>query len=461
VIENRSVPSRSIQTLVGLILVLALGGLLVASLSRAGRPRAAFEPLVPAKLERPQDLRGRITVWSWNIAAKSLMSIVPEFRKRYPNIEMNVEMTGAQVQTRLLLSLSAGTGAPDITQLQSHEAPRYTATGRLTDLTAVAAKYKDAFPAASWSNCVHEGKVYAIPWDIGPCAVFYKREIFAKYQIDPERIETWDDFVQTGKQILQKSGGRTKMLPLSHANLALFYEILLQQVEGQVFDDEGRIAVASDKSRRVVELIRRMLDAGICANINEFSHEWMAALNNEFIATYPGAVWLGGTIKDTTGVYGEGKAQWGVCRLPAIEPGGLRTSNRGGSVLAIPDQCPNKEAAWAFIEYALCTREGQIAQYANFDLFPAYLPALQDPFFQQPDPFYGGQQARALFAAGVNGIPVLNRTRNWVEAQNYMGQTLTAWAARGLDTGQVLDVLSRKLERRLGVERSPQAGGAP
>lgn len=439
------------------MVILAIGGLLLASINLGGRPTAALESLDPQKLERPEQLRGRITVWSWNIAAKGLMSIVPDFRKRHPGIEMNVEMTGAQVQTRLLLSLSAGTGAPDITQLQSHEAPRYTATGRLTDLTAVAAKHQAAFPPASWANCVHEGKVFAIPWDIGPCAVFYKREIFAEYGIDPDTIETWDDFITVGKRILEKSGGRTKMLPLSPSNLALFYEILLQQVDGQMFDDAGRIAVASEKSRRVVDLMQRMLDAGICANVNEFSHEWMAALNNDFIATFPGAVWLGGTIKDTTGEYGGRKTQWGVFKLPAIEPGGLRTSNRGGSVLAIPDQCPNKEAAFAFIEYALCTTEGQIAQYAGFDLFPGYLPALQDPFFQQPDPFYGGQKVRALFAEGVQGIPILNRTQNWVEAQNYMSQSMTAWAARRRDSGEMLEALSRKLERRFGVDRAPDA----
>ena len=30
--------------------------------------------------------------------------------------------------------------------------------------------------------------------------------------------------------------------------------------------------------------------------------------------------------------------------------------------------------------------------------FPAYLPALADPYFQQPDPFYGGQKVGAFFA---------------------------------------------------------------
>ena len=448
-------PRRRLGTVIGWGIALILVGSLLASLNLGGRSRVSLEPLDPAKLSNPQQLRGDITAWGWNIAAKSLRSLVPAFQQRYPHVKVNVEMTGANVQTRFLLSLSSGTGAPDVMQLQAYESPRYIATGRMTDLTAVAAKYEKQFPPSSWANCVYEGRVYAIPWDIGPCAVFYKPELFARYGVDAEKIETWDDFIAAGKQILEKSGGRTKMLPLSAPNIVFLYEILLQQLDGQVFDRQGRVAIDSEQSRRVLDIIRRMLDAGICANVDEFSHEWMAGLNNERIASYPGAVWLGGTIKDSTGDYGATRTQWRVFPLPAIERGGRRTSNRGGSVLVIPDQCPQKEAAWAFIEYALCTREAQVAQYANFDLFPAYLPALQDPFFQQPDEFYDGQKVRALFAAGVKGVPVLNRTADWVEAINYTGQSFTRWAVNHEPTGPMLQTLAQKLQRRLGREIAP------
>jgi lactose/L-arabinose transport system substrate-binding protein len=455
-----SVPSRRLHTVVGLFLVLGVCGALLASLKRGAERDVSNKPLDPSKLNDPQQVHGRITVWGWNIAAKSLKSITPAFQQRYPNVEAHVEMTGANVQTRFLLSLSSGTGAPDVMQLQAYESPRYIATKRMTDLTALAARYEKSFPPSSWANCVHEGRVYAIPWDIGPCAVFYKRDIFRKYGIDPEQIETWDDFLAAGQQIRERSKGRTKMMALSTGDLIPMYEMLLQQVRGQVFDAQDRIAVDSPEARRVLELIRRLLDSGICAAVDQFSHEWMASLNADTIACYPSAVWLGGTIKDTTGQYISGQANWGVFRLPAFERGGLRTSNLGGSVLVIPDQCPNKEAAWAFVEYALCTREGQVAQYANFDLFPAYLPALEDPFFQQPDPYYGDQKVRALFAAAVEGIPVLHRTSDWVEATNYARQSFTAWAVNHEPVEPTLEQLARKLERRLSRERAPAAAGA-
>jgi len=242
------------------------------------------------------------------------------------------------------------------------------------------------------------------------------------------------------------------MLPLAKSQLQVMYEILLQQLNGQVFDANGRIAIDSPQSRRVLELIRKMLDAGICTDVETFTHDYLAGFNADTIATYPLAVWLGGTIKDTTGEYGSMKTEWRVLRIPAFERGGLRVSNLGGSTLAIPDQCENKEAAWAFIEYALCTREGQVAQYANFDLFPAFLPALKDPFFEQGDAFYSGQKVRQLFATDVDRIPVLNRTSDWVETNIYLGQSFSAWAVEHADTDEMLKTLAGKLHRRLGRE---------
>lgn len=414
----------------------------------AGLP-AGDAPIDPAKVT------GHIEVWGWNIAAKSLAKLTPDFNARYPNVSVNVDMTGANLQTRFLLSLSAGVGAPDVSQLQMVDAPKYIATGRLTDLTPVAARYEKQFSPALWKNCLYEGKVYAIPWDMGPCAVFYKRDLFERYGVDPETIETWDNFIAAGQVILRKSGGQTKMLPLSGTMLWPMYEILMQQNGGQVFDDQGRIAIHSPQSRQVLETLKKLLESGVAADVLLWSHEFLAGLKNDTIATYPNAVWFGGTIKDTVQEYPGQAARWGVFRLPALERGGLRTSNQGGSVLVIPDQCRQKAAAWAFIEYALCTREGQLAQYRNFDLFPAYLPALDDPFLDEPDPFYDGQRLRRLFTVDLARIPTLNRTADWVEATRYTEQSLTRWASGGRNSAGFFEVLEQKLQRRIGRDLAP------
>jgi multiple sugar transport system substrate-binding protein/lactose/L-arabinose transport system substrate-binding protein len=414
---------------------------------------AASEPLTldPARL--PEDIRGDIQVWGWNIAAGSLNGLVPAFEARYPECRIHVNMTGANLQSRFLLSLSAGVGAPDISQLQVREAPRYGITGKLTDLTAVAQRYAPDFAPSFWRDCVHDGRIYAIPWDMGPCAVFYKRRVFARFQIDPETIETWDDFIAAGKLILERSAGKTKMMCIPTGLMSDLFEILVQQNSGQLFDDEGRIALYSPENVEVMDLLRKLIASGISANIPFFGHAFLASLKTDSVATYPMAAWFGGTIRDYAPAT---SGDWGIFRLPAFRPDGLRTSNLGGSVLVIPDQCAQKEAAWKYVEYALCTKEAQIEQYRSFDLFPALVTTHQDPFFDEPVAFFGNQQVRRLFSLDIDRIPPMNRTTDWMEAVMYCSQALSKWANGGMEASDAfLARLEAKLSVRLGRAIAP------
>jgi multiple sugar transport system substrate-binding protein/lactose/L-arabinose transport system substrate-binding protein len=242
------------------------------------------------------------------------------------------------------------------------------------------------------------------------------------------------------------------MLALSVGGLFQFFEMLIQQTGGGVFDREGRIIIHSPENVQALEVLRAILEAGIAAPINTSGPEYYASFQNDKIATYPLAVWLGGSIKD----YAAPTAgNWGVFRLPAVEPGGLRTSNLGGSVLVIPDQCEKKEEAWKYVEYVLCTKEAQIEQYRNFDLFPCLMTTFDDPFFDEPDPFYGGQKVRRLFAQDIEKIPTLTRTKDWNEAMRYITQMLSTWATAKMPHEAFLSRLAVTLERKLGRPLAP------
>ncbi len=240
----------------------------------------------------------------------------------------------------------------------------------------------------------------------------------------------------------------------TNSDLARVYEMLIQQNGGQVFDDEGRLAINSAESLQVLRVMRRLLDSGIGSNVGFFSPEQLASFQNDTVATYPIAVWFGETIRNTAA---KTAGIWRVFRLPALEPGGPRVSNCGGSVLVIPDQCAKKPEAWAYVEYALCTKEGQLEQYRTFDLFPSLMSTFDDPFFDEPDPFYGGQKVRRLFATEIEKIPRLNRTQYWSEAYRYLGQALSAWADTDESPEDFLAGVEKRMQRRIGLDLSPSS----
>ena len=419
---------------------------LIATLPYVGRQRAARAGVA------------RVEIWAWNIAAKSLAELAPSFEAAHPSVELDVKMSGTAMQSRFLLAMASNRGAPDVMQLQEREAGKYTATRRLADLTPWAAKYERDFPTSFWQSCVDDGKVYAVPWDVAPCAVFYKRWIFDRYGIDPALIETWDDLVAAGAKILAASKGETKLMPLAPNGLSVPFQTLMQQNGGGIFDARGRIIFDSPANLETLELIRRMLDSGTCSPIST-GQEMKVSYNDDSIACYPVAVWNMIDMKEASKSHA---GQWGVFRLPAFRPGGLRNSNQGGSVLVVPAQSAHGPQAEAFIEQAVCTVDGALQQWQHWSLFPAYLPALRDPRFDVPDPFFGGQHVATLFARDIDRVPPLTRTADWDEAEQYVGRTLYDWARTRQDSAAYLRETARGLGERLRRDvASPAPLAAP
>ncbi|MBN1516635.1 extracellular solute-binding protein [Candidatus Sumerlaeota bacterium] len=401
------------------------------------------------------DGRTHLEVWSWNVAGNCLLDANEDFKKEYPEIDSELIITSTMVQQRLMLSLISGVGAPDVTQYEAVDAPRYNISGRMLDLTEWAMKYKDDFSQAYWINCEYEGKVYAIPWDMGPCGVFYKRNIFEQYEIDPDAIDTWADYLAAGEKIYQLSNGKTKLMAASPGGMGWYFEILLQQAEGNVFDDQGRIALDSPATRKALDVLKTWLESDCIASVDVFGPEYMSSFKNDKIACYPLAVWLGSNIK---GYAPETSGNWGVFRLPAIEPGGLRVAILGGSVLTIPAQTKHKEAAWKFVEFMMCNKTTQLNHYRNHDLFPALITTFDDPFFDEEDPFYANQKVRRLFATEIDKIHRLNRTKDWREANRYLGQNLSAWATTHRDNERFIKDTVAQMHSNLERELAPKAG---
>ena len=174
---------------------------------------------------------------------------------------------------------------------------------------------------------------------MGPCAVYYKRDLFRGTALTRPGSTPGTTTSGPGRRSCASPAGAPRCCRSAPTTCGRCSRLLIQQTGGQVFDDQGRIAINSPQARQALAIIRRMRQAGICSDIPPTSQEWMAGFNDDSIATYPGAVWLAGTIKDTVGDYAGKKADWGVFRLPAVAPGGLHVANLGGSVLVIPAQC--------------------------------------------------------------------------------------------------------------------------
>jgi lactose/L-arabinose transport system substrate-binding protein len=345
---------------------------------------------------------GKITVWvfSDDVNVSGAKAAVPGFNKRHSDIEPDiVAVSGSDVHTKLMTTIASKSGIPDIAHIGVWDTMNFVAQGALWDITDRVQPYvKDILPyqAAAYQD---KGRMYGIPWGGTAAAVFYRRDIFNEAKIDPEKIETWADFIEAGKKISASSGGKVKMINLpigtsgEKASLQHFQQLLTQQSGSSIYNTKGEITINDQANVKALNLIIEMINSGIGSNIEPWSPAEFGTWQDGSVATIVNASWMKGIIEGQAGNSGK----WGIMKLPSFETGSTRVSSAGGSGMVIPELSKNKEAAWTFIEYFLAGTEPQIESYKLGCPIPSILSTYSDPTFKRPEAYWGGQVAGDFF----------------------------------------------------------------
>lgn len=389
--------------------------------------------IVPAfAAEEPS---GEIVVWGWPAADKAYEAILDGFQAKYPNIHVKIEMMNTEDQhTKLLTSLAAGTGAPDVAMIESAWIGQFTARGGMVDLLRPpfnAGRYKDQFVPYKWSQATTpDGRLIAFPWDIGPATMFYRADIFQEVGLPYEpddvanHINTWDAYIEAGKKVVA-SGSR-----FMYTDAVIIFNLHFNQ-HNYFSPGDYRLAINTPDNLYMLQVAQAIRQAGLDANVAQWGPEWQAMLGDGSIVTEFVGSWFGGFLKSWIAPDAVGK--WRVAPIPE-KPG----VNWGGSFLAIPEQSLNKEAAWAFIEYALATAEAQNAMFEAVDYFPAFIPAFDSPIYDEPDPYFGGQHTKRLWVEIANQTPEIIVTPLDRQVANLLSSEITTIVDLNLDPASSL-----------------------
>jgi lactose/L-arabinose transport system substrate-binding protein len=405
--------------------------------SAPAAPAATSAPAAaPTASMPPANLSGNLTVWCWKAAwTDSIVKsgALDSFEAKYPNVKINyVEMATGDVYQKLPLAITAGTGAPDFACVESSHLAQMVALGGLTDLTAEVQPYVSQMNTFKWSDAMANGKYYAMPWDSGPVVMYYRRDIFqaAGLPTDPDSVsklvDTWDDYLNTCKTIMTKTGDDCFQSNKAN-NDARLYEMMLWQQGLGYYDKNGKVTVDSAQNVATLTELKKFWDANLLSDQSAWTDGWYA----EFaaggtpaavatlaagtptptaapvvkpVATLIEAAWMGVFLKSWIAPGTSGL--WGVAQMPAMVAGQVRTANDGGSNVVIPDQSKNKTAAWALAQWLFANADSQSAIFKANDIFPSFEPAYTNPVFTEADPFFAGEQVRAMYVNAVKVIPI-------------------------------------------------------
>jgi multiple sugar transport system substrate-binding protein len=151
-----------------------------------------------ADIDKAMTTPTTLTFWTW---VPDITKEVALFQAKYPAIKVNVVNAGQGLEayTKLRTALKAGTGAPDLAQIEFQYIPTFSITNSLVDLRPYGAEaLKDKFVDWTWKQVSGpKGEVLAYPQDTGPLGLLYRADLFEKYKIDVPK--TWDDFATAAR----------------------------------------------------------------------------------------------------------------------------------------------------------------------------------------------------------------------------------------------------------------------
>ena len=371
---------------------------------------------------------------------------IPLYTKLHPNVEIKLtSLAYGDHHTAMTTALATGSNLPDVMAVDMGFIGKFAESGGLEDLSKApynALQFRDKVARFTYPLAMSgQGVMVGMPVDIGPGALFYRKDLLDKAGVgEAELTKSWDGFVEAGKKVKAATGAY--MIASAVDLKDIYIRSGLKDGEGIYFDKGGKVLVDSPRFRKAFELAKAARDAGIDGKIGAWSNEWGEGFKRGKIATQMMGAWLGGHL--ASWLAPDTKGQWRSAQLPA---GAF--ASWGGSFYAIPKKAANKAMAWEFVKYMTLDRDQQLRAFRALDAFPALVSAQEDAFVDQPIAFLGDQKARQLWKVSASRIPATAVHRQDPVALEIVNAELENVLEKGKDIGQALADAKAQIEKRV------------
>lgn len=342
----------------------------------------------------------QLTFWGWP-AGYDLA--VKEFNKTHPKICVKLENAGASTAeyTKLSDALKAKSGTPDIATIEYFELPSFEITNSLVDLSHYGLSSAKANEApVAWSQVTQGSKIYAMPVDLGPLALFYNTNEFASNGLTVPT--TWDQFATTASSLHAKdpSAAITNFDP-ENAQAVL---ALMQEYNAFPFNYSGGsklgIHFTGTSETAFANFWQKLIDAKEVTTVADFSPAQWANLDSGANAARLSPAWgpvgMQLSIKKTIGA-------WKTAPMPQVHAGQQLSGNWGGSTLAVIEGTPHAKESAEFVKWFGGSSDSwKILSGPVAGAFPGYLPLLNSSTFQKTTlPITGTSTSNVVFSAAA------------------------------------------------------------
>jgi multiple sugar transport system substrate-binding protein len=379
---------------------LAATGLTACSSSSSGSGGRGGATTGATSIAAALQQKATITVWAW---APQTKDIVAAFEKQYPKITVNLVNVGTSTTeyTKLQNAVKAGSGIPDVAQIEYYALPQFALTNALANLSDYGlSSLQSDYSAAVWGSVDINGQLDGLPQDTGPMALFYDKKVFDKYGLTVP--STWAEYVADAKKLHAANSSEYLTNDVGDPG---FVTSMIWDAGGKPFQTSGTTSVTVNTqdagTKEFADTWNQLLSQGLLDPISSWSDQWYTGLGNGSIATLITGAWMPGDFESGVAA---GSGDWRVAPMPTWTAGGAAaTAENGGSSDAVMKASKNALVAAGFVQF-MNAGPGETI-FADEGGFPSLNSVLDSSTFLNAAPaYFGGQQINQVLSAAASSV---------------------------------------------------------
>lgn len=332
-----------------------------------------------------------ITFWCFN---EQHMMLFEEAAKRWNEehsdrpIALNAQTYPFdQMHNNLTLSLQSGKGAPDIVDIEIRNFANYLkGEVQFEEMNEYVEPLLDSMVKERFEIYAKDDKFYGLPYHVGATVMYYNKDIMDEAGVDIDSIITWNDYIEAGKQVVEKTG---KTMTTIETIEQFTYFPLVSQRESNYFDANGDVILDNETNTEVLQFLHDLIyEHEIAVTTPGGKHhaeEYYGFMNDGEAASLMMPIWFMGRFIDYMPDL-EGKMV--IKPLPLWEEGGNRTAGIGGTGTVVTNQSKNKELAKEFLAYAKLTDQANIDLWKVMGFDPPKHDIWENEEMQEDNEYY-------------------------------------------------------------------------
>jgi multiple sugar transport system substrate-binding protein len=347
---------------------------------------------------------GDITVWAMGTEGDNLGVLADEFMAEFPDVSVEVTAVPWEAAHDRLVTAIAGGEVPDVSLIGTTWMGEFAKLGGLepTPDTIDPA----AFFEGAWNTTVVDGVSYGVPWYVETRLIYYRTDLAEEGGFN-QAPANWDELTQLAQATVDAGAEYGLALQPGGTGAWQTFMPFFWQAGGAIVDEENNFTLDSEACVNALTYYDSFFEAGLSSTtVSDVPLE--AQFADGSVGAFISGPWMIGIITDA----GADPATWTVAHQPTESAG---TSFVGGGNLAVFEQSDNKDAGWAFVEYA-SRPEVQVTWYETVNDLPAVQAAWDDPGLAD-DPLLSAFGEQLDDAKSPPAIPTWEQVASVIDGQ--------------------------------------------